>query len=222
MYTRLHETVPPLDSAARQSVVAGDYQYCHYLWDGQDDRGWGCGYRTLQTIISWILNNNNSSSRQQRVDNIPSLRRIQDVLVEMEDKPVNFAGSKEWIGSVEVGLVIDQLFDVPCKILHSRSGHDLESLFEEVILHFQQKRCPIMMGGDLDASSKGIFGACQTNSSKYFLVLDPHFVSSKNIEICKNEHLVEQGWAKWVQLQDFSSSSFYNLCLPQIKNSNII
>ena len=78
-----------------------------------------------------------------------------------------------------------------------------------------------MMGGDLDASSKGIFGACQTNSAKYFLVLDPHFVSSKNIEIFKNEHLVEQGWAKWVPLQDFSSSSFYNLCLPQIKSNQL-
>ena len=73
-----------------------------------------------------------------------------------------------------------------------------------------------------DASSKGIFGACQTDSSKYFLVLDPHFVLSKNTEILKNENLIEQGWAKWVQLQDFSSSSFYNLCLPQIKNTNIL
>ena len=220
MFPRLHEAVPAPASVARQSVVAGHYQYCHYLSDGQDDRGWGCGYRTLQTIISWLINNNNTSSRQ--VENIPSLRRIQDLLVEMGDKPASFAGSKDWIGSVEVGMVIDQIFDVPCKILHSRSGHDLQSLFDEVFLHFQHKRCPIMMGGDLDASSKGIFGACQTDSSKYFLVLDPHFVLSKNTEISKNEHLIEQGWAKWVQLQDFSSSSFYNLCLPQIKNTNIL
>lgn len=220
MLTRLHESVPAPASSVRRAVVTGDYQYCHYLYDGQDDRGWGCGYRTLQTIISWLLNNNNSHAQTDL--GIPSLRRIQDILVEMGDKPANFAGSKEWIGSVEVGLVIDQLFDVPCKILHSRSGHDLDSLFEEVFLHFQQKRSPVMMGGDLDASSKGIFGACQTNSSKYFLVLDPHFVSSKNIEVFKNEDLVEQGWAKWVQLQDFSSSSFYNLCLPQIKNTNAL
>ena len=220
MFSRLHESLPAPDRAVRLSLVAGDYQYCHYLYDGQDDRGWGCGYRTLQTIISWLRNN--SSSHQQEGLNIPSLRRIQEILVEMGDKPASFAGSKEWIGSVEVGLVIDQLFDVPCKILHSRSGHDLRTLFDQVFLHFQDKRCPIMMGGDLDASSKGIFGACQTDSSKYFLVLDPHFVSSKNTEILNNEHLIEQGWAKWVQLQDFSHSSFYNLCLPQIKNTNIV
>ena len=31
------------------------YEYWHYLCDGFDDRGWGCGYRTLQTIASWII-----------------------------------------------------------------------------------------------------------------------------------------------------------------------
>ena len=32
-----------------------EYEYWHYLCDGFDDRGWGCGYRTLQTIASWII-----------------------------------------------------------------------------------------------------------------------------------------------------------------------
>ena len=34
--------------------VSGHYEYWHYGCDGFDDRGWGCGYRTLQTICSWI------------------------------------------------------------------------------------------------------------------------------------------------------------------------
>ena len=33
-----------------------EYEYWHYLCDSFDDRGWGCGYRTLQTIASWIIN----------------------------------------------------------------------------------------------------------------------------------------------------------------------
>ena len=33
-----------------------DYEYWHYCCDKVDDRGWGCGYRTLQTISSWIIN----------------------------------------------------------------------------------------------------------------------------------------------------------------------
>lgn len=218
MLSRLHDSVPALERSMRCSVVTGDYQYYHYLCDGQDDRGWGCGYRTLQTIISW-LKHNYITNRDMTIP-MPSLRKIQEILVEMGDKPEHFVGSKEWIGSVEVGLVIDQMFDVPCKIIHSRSGQELENVFENLILHFQQRRCPIMMGGDLDASSKGIFGACQTNSSKYFLVLDPHFVATTKIENIENEYLVKQGWASWVKLQDFSSSSFYNLCLPQIKIMN--
>ena len=35
-------------------VIRGSYEYWHYGCDGFDDRGFGCGYRTLQTICSWI------------------------------------------------------------------------------------------------------------------------------------------------------------------------
>jgi hypothetical protein len=36
------------------SVVKGDYDYHHYMQDGFDDNGWGCAYRSLQTIWSWF------------------------------------------------------------------------------------------------------------------------------------------------------------------------
>ena len=134
----------------------------------------------------------------------------------MEDKPRSFAGSKEWIGSLEVMMVIDQYCDIPCKILHSRSGKDLETVFDKVVKHFVERSCPIMMGGDLDCSSKGIFGTCSTESEKYFLILDPHFVDTKDVDTIPL-YLVETGWVKWVKLKDFDESSFYNLCLPQTK-----
>ena len=35
-YKRIHFKV---------SLVRGEYDYYHYLCDGTDDRGWGCGYR---------------------------------------------------------------------------------------------------------------------------------------------------------------------------------
>ena len=133
----------------------------------------------------------------------------------MEDKPSSFVGSRDWIGSVEVGLVLDQLCEVPCKIVHSRSGRELDYVFDQVEEHFRRRKCPIMMGGDLDCSSKGIFGACRTISEKYFLILDPHFGRTSYSEITARE-LVNQGWAQWVQLENFNNSSFYNLCLPQV------
>ncbi len=36
-------------------TVKGRYAYFHYLQDGMSDTGWGCAYRSLQTLWSWFL-----------------------------------------------------------------------------------------------------------------------------------------------------------------------
>jgi NADH:ubiquinone oxidoreductase subunit B-like Fe-S oxidoreductase len=36
------------------SAVQGMYSYHHYMQDRIDDSGWGCAYRSLQTIVSWF------------------------------------------------------------------------------------------------------------------------------------------------------------------------
>lgn len=36
------------------ATVRGVYEYHHYGQDGVDDRGWGCAYRSLQTLWSWV------------------------------------------------------------------------------------------------------------------------------------------------------------------------
>lgn len=65
-------------------------------------QGWGCGYRTLQTICSWMSENVSSEVK------VPSIREIQDILVQLEDKPLSFLGSRQWIGSFEVGNSLNQ------------------------------------------------------------------------------------------------------------------
>lgn len=35
-------------------TVSGHYEYKHYMQDDFNDDGWGCAYRSLQTIISWF------------------------------------------------------------------------------------------------------------------------------------------------------------------------
>ena len=35
-------------------TIKGSFDYWHYGCDGFDDRGFGCGYRTLQSICSWM------------------------------------------------------------------------------------------------------------------------------------------------------------------------
>jgi len=36
------------------SAVQGMYSYHHYRQDHIDDSGWGCAYRSLQTLVSWF------------------------------------------------------------------------------------------------------------------------------------------------------------------------
>ncbi|XP_030030555.2 ufm1-specific protease 2 [Manduca sexta] len=202
----VHESAT-LKKSGDSYLVCGDYEYYHYLCEGFDDRGWGCGYRTLQTICSWMKHNHLDV-------NVPSIRDIQSILVELEDKPKTFLGSKQWIGSFEVCLVIDKLFDVPCKILHVNKGSELETVSETLVNHFKKFGSPVMMGGDVDCSSKGIMGIHVGSDEISLLVVDPHFVGK---EQTKN-FLFNKGWVKWQPLSDFLSSSFYNLCLPQVKS----
>ena len=69
-------------------------------------QGWGCGYRTLQTLCSWAVEHLQSDV------SVPSLSKIQEVLVEVGDKPLSFVGSRQWIGSYEASIVMDQLYKV--------------------------------------------------------------------------------------------------------------
>uniref|UniRef100_A0A673SLS7 Ufm1-specific protease 2 n=1 Tax=Suricata suricatta TaxID=37032 RepID=A0A673SLS7_SURSU len=45
---------PPNTETGMISVVQGTYSYHHYMQDRTDDNGWGCAYRSLQTICSWF------------------------------------------------------------------------------------------------------------------------------------------------------------------------
>ena len=72
----------------------------------------------------------------------------------------------------KVCLVIDKLYDVPCKILHCPSGDGLKNVFPKLEEHFAKSSAtPMMMGGDRDASSKGVLGTCSVDDDQWLLVL---------------------------------------------------
>ncbi|KAM3960301.1 UFM1 specific peptidase 1 [Aphomia sociella] len=196
-----------IQSPENTYLVSGSYEYYHYLCDGFDDRGWGCGYRTLQSICSWMNHNHQANTH------VPSIREIQEVLVQLEDKPKSFSGSKQWIGSFEVCLVIDKLYDIPCKIVHVNKGEELQKIVDTLVSHFNKFGSPVMMGGDIDCSSKGIMGIHTNRKDASLLIVDPHYVGKEQTK----EFLYNKGWVKWQPLKDFISTSFYNLCLPQVK-----
>uniref|UniRef100_H3AKJ3 UFM1 specific peptidase 1 n=2 Tax=Latimeria chalumnae TaxID=7897 RepID=H3AKJ3_LATCH len=200
----------------RTATIRGKYWYYHYGCDGVDDRGWGCGYRTLQTMCSWLSSQTLSGSGGgggDRCPEVPTLKQIQEALVKTEDKPPGFLNSKAWIGSFEIALCVDQFFNVPCKILHVRRGRELEETIEGLYGHFDMFGSPVMMGGDVDNSSKGVLGLCSGLKGNYLLVLDPHYYGAS----VGKDAAQREGWVQWRKLDSFESRSFYNFCLPQYK-----
>lgn len=204
--------------------VKGKYQYFHYKCDGFNDVGWGCGYRTLQTICSWIREQMiaESPDKTDRIAKPPSILDIQKILVKSGDKHADFVGSREWIGCFEAMIVIDTLYDVPCRILHCEAGCDLQEKLASVKEYLIANDGPIMMGGDVDAASKGVFGF-KLNSKGAFshlLIGDPHFVAkSHSIDL---DYLLENKWIAWQEIDSFDPNSFYNFCIPQRKTCTFV
>ncbi|BFZ25310.1 hypothetical protein BsWGS_28349 [Bradybaena similaris] len=202
-----------LSRQALDSLCRGSYLYYHYGCDGVDDRGWGCGYRTLQTICSWVRHHHLSSdavSESHKNSPVPSIVQVQEALVDMEDKPRSFVNSRQWIGSFEVCLVLDYLYDVPCKILHIDKGVNISQFMPELYEHFRTVGSPVMMGGESDNSSKGIMGV--RLSEPALLVVDPHYFGERPTPVL----LESSGYVRWMPVGELHSTTFYNMCLPKV------
>ncbi|XP_064490371.1 ufm1-specific protease 1-like [Ornithodoros turicata] len=210
----VHEGLQLPHESCYAALVKGKYTYYHYGCDGQNDRGWGCGYRTLQTMCSWIVNQRQPEDHTDHSGSsrIPSIPEIQQALVKMGDKPQRFVASRDWIGSAEVFMCLDHFYEVPSKVIHVYSGSELHQQRDRIVEHFNTIGSPIMMGGDNDASSKGVLGICSSIDRSYLLILDPHYSSPtcNSIDILQRD-----GWVSWQPIDSFMDSSFYNLCLPQ-------
>ncbi|XP_023710680.1 ufm1-specific protease 1 isoform X3 [Cryptotermes secundus] len=200
----VHEGTEPPTTNGTTSVIQGSYHYYHYGCDGMNDKGWGCGYRTLQTICSWIRGTIEHSPA------VPSIPAIQQILIHLEDKPSGFMGSHDWIGSFEVCLVVDHLYGVSSKIIHVTKGSDLNQHMPSLIEHFNRYGSPLMMGGDQDCSAKAVMGIHASDSDVYLLIVDPHYCG--RARSC--QELQKKEWVKWQHIDEFVHSSFYNICLP--------
>lgn len=76
------------------------------MQDHFNDKGWGCAYRSCQTIISWF------KYQQYTNINVPTHDEIQKILIDAKDKPKSFYKSTEWIGAFEIAIVLDVLLGV--------------------------------------------------------------------------------------------------------------
>ncbi|XP_044432721.1 probable Ufm1-specific protease [Triticum aestivum] len=210
----VHKEIPSSGvSGGIMSLIDGSYEYYHYLHDGIDDNGWGCAYRSLQTIMSWYRLQQYSSI------NVPSHREIQQVLVEIGDKDPSFIGSREWIGAIELSFVLDKLLGASCKIINVRSGDELPEKCRELAIHFETQGTPVMIGGGVLAYTLLGVDYNEASGDCAFLILDPHYTGADDLK-----KIVNGGWCAWKKSVDskgrsfFLKDKFYNLLLPQRPN----
>ncbi|XP_054153879.1 ufm1-specific protease 2-like [Oppia nitens] len=184
--------------------VSGDYTYHHYMQDRIDDNGWGCAYRSLQTIISWFRH-------QSYIDKpVPTHKDIQQALVDVGDKEPSFIGSRQWIGSQEVSYVLSHLYGITSKIMFVNSGAELSNKGRELAHHFTSNGTPIMIGGGVLAHTILGVDFSETTGDIKFLILDPHYTGSEDLITIQ-----KKGWCGWKGTTFWDKNSFYNLCLPQ-------
>lgn len=203
-----HEALPPMAAKPDVTVamVRGRYNYHHYMQDNFNDDGWGCAYRSMQTIFSWYRYQGYTTI------NIPTHREIQQCLVKIGDKPTSFLGSKQWIGSTEVMFCLETLLDVQSRIIFANTGNEMQSYTPELIHHFLTHGSPIMIGGGVLAHTiLGIEYNSVTNETRY-LILDPHYTGVDDLTT-----VINKGWCGWKNSDFWNKTAHYNLCLPQTK-----
>lgn len=196
-------THPTLDNG-KVYLVQGIYSYHHYMQDRMDDNGWGCAYRSLQTICSWF-------QQQGYVEQpVPTHKQIQQALVDVGDKQSSFVGSRQWIGSIEVQAVLNQLLGVTSKIMFVSQGSELGSKGRELANHFLTEGTPIMIGGGVLAHT--ILGVAwsETTGQIRYLILDPHYTGAEDLQV-----ITDKGWCGWKGPEFWDQTAYYNLCLPQ-------
>ncbi|XP_072241138.1 ufm1-specific protease 2 [Leuresthes tenuis] len=196
-------THPTLENG-KVYLVQGIYSYHHYMQDRVDDNGWGCAYRSLQTICSWF-------QQQGYVErSVPSHKEIQQALVDVGDKQASFVGSRQWIGSIEVQAVLSHLLGITSKIMFVSQGSELASKGRELANHFVTEGTPIMIGGGVLAHT--ILGVTwsETTGQIRYLILDPHYTGAEDLQV-----ITDKGWCGWKGPDFWDQTAYYNLCLPQ-------
>jgi Ufm1-specific protease 1 len=102
---------------------------------------------------------------------VPSIKKIQEILVKIGDKEQTFIDSREWIGGFETCYVIDELFQISCILLHIPSHEKLSSKKTELINYFKNQGGLIAMGGDQDAGSKLVAGVNISTAGELSLLI---------------------------------------------------
>lgn len=143
------------------------------LQDKFDDSGWGCAYRSFQTIWSWFR-------RQHYVATpAPDHREIQRALVAASQRPPSFLGSREWIGALELGSLVEGVLlggrEGSYRVINVASGVDIPSKAREIAAHFDthvsqclEDEClglPVLLGANCLGWAAGLCSELQATGA---------------------------------------------------------
>ena len=126
------------------------------------------------------------------------------------DKEKSFIGTSKWIGSYELNLCLEKLFEVASKILFVHSGSEIPTLSRQLQHHFESEGTPIMIGGGALAYTLLGIDYNEGTGEVQFLILDPHYEGPDDMKT-----IVGKGWCGWKGPDLFHPDAFYNFCLPQ-------
>lgn len=208
----VHEGLPAPGIGGQLYLVDGAYEYYHYMQDKFNDAGWGCAYRSLQTIVSWFR------LQKYTAKPVPGHRQIQEVLVALKDKEASFIGSSNWIGAIELSYILDEYLGVTSKVLTVNRGSEIPANARALAQHFASQGTPIMIGGGVLAYTLLGVAFNEDTGEAAFLILDPHYTGGEDLK------KIWQGtWVGWKQLGDsaaaggplFVKDAFYNFLCPQ-------
>eukprot|EP00965_Chrysotila_dentata_P251142 6209863-Pleurochrysis_carterae.AAC.3 len=146
-------------------LLQGELRYYHYGLQGFADHGWGCGYRTIQSILSWLA----PSELPLTIPKMQALLR--------ETNGSSFFGSRSWVGVTDAVQILDSIHDATVIVRTLKSGREAMSLLPELITHFDLGGGPVMIGGGSDVYSKTVVGVSEGLDARTasLLIWDPHY-----------------------------------------------
>lgn len=206
---QLFTTADDSNDANDVHLLRGPLRYYHYGCDGFNDQGWGCGYRSVQSIMSWLRPNVTP----------PSIEAMQANLGRANGSAAA-VGATAWIGVADAVILLDEWAEASVEVIPLRSGDEVALHMPRLAAHFDGGGGPLMIGGGNDVYSKTVVGV---RGGVELLILDPHYFSLRAdgfgaASVSSEEgvaSLSAGGWTAWKPLSILSPASFYNIALPR-------
>ena len=197
--TTVSHLLPKAQASGTPHLLQSSLRYYHYGVDGFADHGWGCGYRTVQSMLSWL-------APELPVPSIPTMQRVLA-------QAGSAVGPRGWIGVPDAVILLDEHATVIVR--HLGTGGDWSFLPAELSAHFDGGGGPVMIGGGADVYSKTVVGVREAcgSAAAALLVLDPHY-AGRALE--DPAALWAEGWVAWRPVDELlRADSFYNVGLPR-------